>query len=303
MSELQKYTAQHISQDTEQNTGGRRMMFGPERVYLAKDADATIADLQAKCAVLHERLASAAKIWRCFHCGEVCKSEVDARNHFGAIEGSEPACSIKAAGEFALLKALRNAEDRLQRYAAEDSDTLRAMSAMQSDHQQALIREEERGYAKGLDDMRERLAAKAVDCESLHSHIDQLLERLARSEAANALHVGFLKMLQPMMLLDTWKDRIEQHLAVADGQKHCEHRATHPGMPKDQPCHYCDGTATVSGEHPDDADEAVFTAQEQRIAELEASLDNARSQLKALRLKAAMDPELRPAFDDQCGGG
>jgi hypothetical protein len=96
------------------------------------------------------------KHWRCYYCGEVCRSEVDARNHFGSPPGSEPACQIKAAGEFALLQALRNAEDQLARYRAEDSDVLRAMASMQCDHETALRREEERGYAKGVDDMREQ---------------------------------------------------------------------------------------------------------------------------------------------------
>lgn len=40
---LQKYIAQHISQDTGQPNGARRMLFGPESVYLAKDVDAALA--------------------------------------------------------------------------------------------------------------------------------------------------------------------------------------------------------------------------------------------------------------------
>jgi len=95
--------------------------------------------------------------WRCYYCGEVCRSEVDARNHFGSLPGSEPACQIKQPGEFALLQALRNAEDQLARYRAEDSDTQRAMYSMQSDHQQALRREEETGYARGVADMRKEV--------------------------------------------------------------------------------------------------------------------------------------------------
>lgn len=92
------------------------------------------------------------KSWRCFHCDEVFRSEVDARNHFGSTQESEPACRIKAAGEFALLQAIRNADDQLARYRNEDSDVLRAMYSMQSDHAIALRREEEKGYARGLED-------------------------------------------------------------------------------------------------------------------------------------------------------
>lgn len=90
--------------------------------------------------------------WRCFFCGEVFTTAVDARNHFGADQMAETACRIKADGEFALLKALRNAEDRLARYVAEDSDILRAMYAMQADHATKVRRAEEQGYARGLAD-------------------------------------------------------------------------------------------------------------------------------------------------------
>lgn len=92
------------------------------------------------------------KTWRCFHCDDVFRTQVDARNHFGSTEVSEPACLIKAPGEFALLQALRNAEDELARYRREDSDVLRAMWSMQSDHATALRREEEKGYERGLRD-------------------------------------------------------------------------------------------------------------------------------------------------------
>lgn len=95
------------------------------------------------------------KTWRCFHCDEVLRTQADARNHFGSTEVSEPACLIKAAGEFALLQALRNAEDEIARYRREDSDVLRAMWSMQSDHATALRREEEKGYERGLRDAKE----------------------------------------------------------------------------------------------------------------------------------------------------
>jgi hypothetical protein len=95
------------------------------------------------------------KTWRCFHCDDVFRSVVDARNHFGTTEASEPACKVQAAGEFGILGALRNLEDQLSRYRADDSDIIRAMCGMQSDHVQALLREEEKGYARGLADARE----------------------------------------------------------------------------------------------------------------------------------------------------
>jgi hypothetical protein len=93
-----------------------------------------------------------AKEWRCFHCDDVFTSKVDAENHFGRWDGADPACRIKAPGEFALLQALRNVEDQLTRYRVEDSDVMRARASMMSDHRQALRREEEKGYARGLAD-------------------------------------------------------------------------------------------------------------------------------------------------------
>lgn len=96
------------------------------------------------------------KHWRCYYCGEVCKTEHEARNHFGSSLGAETACQIKVAGEWALLEALRNAEDQLGRYRSEDSEVLRAMASMQSDHQKAMRGEEEAGYGRGVADMRER---------------------------------------------------------------------------------------------------------------------------------------------------
>lgn len=92
--------------------------------------------------------------WRCFHCGEgfTKAQERWAREHFGRDSSAEPVCLIRTAGESALLSALREAEDELSEYRSEDQKILQAMWSMQADHRQALIREEEKGYAKGLRD-------------------------------------------------------------------------------------------------------------------------------------------------------
>lgn len=105
-------------------------------------------------------LTAEQKSWRCFHCDEVFTLYAAARHHFGREEGAQPVCLIKAAGEWALVDALRKAEDQLARYRAEDSDVLRAMHGMVSDHQVALRREEEKGYARGLKDARELCTGK-----------------------------------------------------------------------------------------------------------------------------------------------
>ncbi len=92
--------------------------------------------------------------WTCFHCGETFLSPGAARDHFGADQLQDPACRIKAGEEQGLVRALRRAESELARYRCEDSDADRAMAAMRSDHAQALIVEEEKGYARGLRDAR-----------------------------------------------------------------------------------------------------------------------------------------------------
>lgn len=103
--------------------------------------------------------------WRCFHCDATftLAQRKWAAEHFGRAEDAEPVCLIRTAGETALLSALRKAEDELVGYRAEDSLILRAMCSMQADHAQALKREEERGYAKGLADARHPAPPKSGD--------------------------------------------------------------------------------------------------------------------------------------------
>lgn len=93
--------------------------------------------------------------WTCFHCGETFKTARSAREHFGASPDAEPSCMLKvqAGGERGLLRRLRAAEAELARYRAEDSNKDRAMAAMASDHGEALRREEEKGYERGVRDM------------------------------------------------------------------------------------------------------------------------------------------------------
>jgi hypothetical protein len=97
--------------------------------------------------------------WRCFHCGDTfgISQERWAREHFGRRECDEPVCLIRSAGEGAILTALRNAQEELDRYRAEDSDLMRVLYAMGGDHQTALRQAEEDGYAKGLRDARAEL--------------------------------------------------------------------------------------------------------------------------------------------------
>lgn len=89
----------------------------------------------------------AAQVWTCFHCGEVCTDAEAARLHFGSSEHQQPGCQID-------LAEYRRMEELNRRHCEEDTDLHRALHRMGCEHQEALRREEEVGYAKGLRDGR-----------------------------------------------------------------------------------------------------------------------------------------------------
>lgn len=98
----------------------------------------------------------ARKQWRCFFCDEVFKSATAAGEHFGSFdscEGDTPACQIKA-HEGHLVKYIRKLERELSRYVLEDSDVMRSIMTLESEQRQAVRQAEERGYAKGVEDMK-----------------------------------------------------------------------------------------------------------------------------------------------------
>lgn len=98
--------------------------------------------------------------WKCFHCGEVFTTADTAREHFGADPQKQPGCILKVSSgdDKGLLAELRRVEaerDRLQfQIDNESTEADRRIQQMQSEHQIALRREEEKGYARGLDDAR-----------------------------------------------------------------------------------------------------------------------------------------------------
>lgn len=102
--------------------------------------------------------------WRCFHCGETftLAQKRWAAEHFGLRQKQDPVCLIRTAGEDMLLHALRKAENELAGFREEDGAIIRAMYSMRADYAQALIREEERGYAKGVADTRKELECPAT---------------------------------------------------------------------------------------------------------------------------------------------
>lgn len=97
--------------------------------------------------------------WTCFHCGDHFPGNLAgqkaAQQHFGESVDAIPGCRLRMRkGEHSLLRRIRWLERRLRSYQAEDSEMDRAMHAMVADHAQAIISEEEKGYARGVRDAR-----------------------------------------------------------------------------------------------------------------------------------------------------
>lgn len=110
------------------------------------DVVCSLEEIHRLCniAVAHSR-KDAEPVWKCFHCGEVFTTKLEALKHFGSSERQDPACTIDVL-QYRAMEAL------VERYVDEDTDLHRSMYKMRSDHETALRREEEAGYARGLAD-------------------------------------------------------------------------------------------------------------------------------------------------------
>lgn len=87
--------------------------------------------------------------WRCFYCDEVFANERDASEHFGESRGSLAGCQIKG-HEHNLLRIVRDQEAELAEHRTENTEYIRAMESMRSEHDVALRRAEEAGYAAAV---------------------------------------------------------------------------------------------------------------------------------------------------------
>jgi hypothetical protein len=85
--------------------------------------------------------------WRCFQCDEVFTDEACAKLHFGEYQDCTPICKVGA-------ERYRDLENQLASYRSESDAASKAFYALGAEHSQALIREEQRGYDKGLRDAR-----------------------------------------------------------------------------------------------------------------------------------------------------
>lgn len=142
-----------------------------------------LAHARAEIAQLHverdEAIARAAElednqVWRCFHCDEVFKDSESAILHFGKSDMERPACLLDGGG----LTALRDAEAEIARYRDEDSDVDRQFHAIHSKHAIELLREEEKGYARGLRDAKYEGAKWDDERESLLATIASQAEEV-----------------------------------------------------------------------------------------------------------------------------
>lgn len=98
----------------------------------------------------------ARKQWRCFFCDEVFTQWKDAAEHFGVDEACEAdvvACKISS-HEGHLITYIRKLEKELRRYMNEYSYIMRSIRSLESNQRQDLIKAEQKGYDKGVHDMK-----------------------------------------------------------------------------------------------------------------------------------------------------
>jgi hypothetical protein len=92
--------------------------------------------------------------WRCFHCDEVFTDPKAAANHFGVDHaGNETLCQM-AQVDGGIARVIADLAEELQRYRSEDNTSYREFYALGADHRAALIKEEQKGYDRGLADAR-----------------------------------------------------------------------------------------------------------------------------------------------------
>jgi hypothetical protein len=138
----------------------------------ARDGIAAIDAALARAPLPAQGDGSETQRWTCFHCGDSFTDRAAAALHFGSTERQEPICGVSQ-------QRYREMELRMEAYNAEDADIHREMHRMRNEHQQALRRAEEDGYAKGLRDAAPAQAGDARDDmnKRLLDALKRLLER------------------------------------------------------------------------------------------------------------------------------
>jgi flagellar biosynthesis/type III secretory pathway protein FliH len=88
-----------------------------------------------------------------------------------------------------MVKALRKNEVEMERYREEDTDLHREIARMGAEHQAALQRAEEAGYAKGLRDAHAQGVAEGLEeaakvCEGMDYHPESIAYKYGKAHAA-----------------------------------------------------------------------------------------------------------------------
>jgi hypothetical protein len=142
-----------------------------------------------------------ATAWRCFHCGDVFTDPQLARDHFGADLSATPVCQIPD-----LAHLLRMQEYELRGHREEDSQIIRQVYALGSEHYRANQDAEEKGYARGIED-----AGK--DWRGALEEIEGCFEAALAEGWLDALANGDLERIR-----DIWQRRIQYAHGVASAK-------------------------------------------------------------------------------------
>ncbi|MBW7966765.1 hypothetical protein [Bradyrhizobium sp. BR 10261] len=126
-----------------------------------------------------------ARSWRCFFCDEVFTDPKAAANHFGCDHpGNEPLCKL-AQVDGGIAKVIADLAETLHGFQTEDNASFREFYALGADHRAALIKEEQKGYDRGL--------ADAGHADSTNNMLRIVLgNQLAMMCALHRLMQGFL---------------------------------------------------------------------------------------------------------------
>lgn len=107
---------------------------------------------------------TAATYWRCFHCNATFANNAagrqGAKRHFGGVDDT-PVCKIEE-WHYPIAEYVRQLNNELASYRAEDSLIIRAMAGMKMKHEQDIRDAEEAGYAKATADIKKQLVPDAM---------------------------------------------------------------------------------------------------------------------------------------------
>lgn len=92
------------------------------------------------------------KEWRCYHCDQVFNNKWAAGIHFGADQAWTCACVLPH--EQHLVEHIRDLQGQLDEFRDDRDKVMRSIMTLEAEHVTALRQAEERGYAKGVDDMK-----------------------------------------------------------------------------------------------------------------------------------------------------